>query len=125
MPRAKPKTSHLSNSVAGDVINTAVAVKNAGDGLSKALAAAPMDLQSGDRGFIALEYEVGDIHFVRVKDAPGCFTRKADLIAETVTFIDDEAVEAAIERQKVALEEHQGVHRLPLGEDGEEPEGDT
>lgn len=115
--------SKLSNKVSGEVINTSVAVKNAGDGLSKALAAAPMNLESGDRGFIALEYEVGAIHFVPVKDAPGCFTRKADLNAETVTFIDGQAVEDAIERQKIAIEEHQGVHRLPL-EDGDEEAAD-
>lgn len=114
-------SNELSNAIAGEVINSAVAVKRAGDGLSAALAAAPRDLQPGDRGFIALEYEVGSIHFVPVKDAPGCFTRKADLLAETATFIDGKAVEDAIERQRVAIEEHQGVHRLPL----EDPPGES
>lgn len=114
--------SELSNTVSGEVINSAVAVKKAGDGLSQALAAQPMDLQPGDRGYIAIEFEVGSIHFVPVKDAPGCFTRKADLLAETATFVDAEAVEGALERQRIAIEEHQGVHRLPL--EGQADEGD-
>lgn len=118
--------NQLSNQIDGEVINAAVAVKNAGDGLSKALIVDPslVDLEPGAKGVIALEYEVGPIHFVPVKDAPGCFTRKADLMVESGTFIDDAAVRDALERQRIAIEEHEGVHRLPLDEPAEDDAAD-
>jgi hypothetical protein len=110
----------LSNSVAGEVINASVVLKDAGDGLSKALTVEPFDIESGDEGYIAIRWTAGAVHFVPVKDAPGCFTRKVDLHAQEGTFLEDEAVEQAIERTKIAIEEHEGVHRLPLEGNGDD-----
>lgn len=104
-----------------DVIAAAVAITNAGDGLSAAMAVDPSELHHGETGYIVLEYEVAKVRFDPVKDAANKLIRVHILKAGAATFIDDELVAEAIERQKVRIEEAAGVHRLPMDDEaGEE-----
>lgn len=95
-----------------------VAITNAGDGLSKALAIDPMELSLGDMVYVVLETEVSKIRFDESKDGDD-LTRVHVLKAGTATLVDEDLVRDHLDRQAQRIEQAQGVHRLPLdGEDG-------
>lgn len=107
------------------VVATGVEVTNAGDGLSKAMAVDPVKIGLRERGYIVLEYECVRHKFEPVKDAPSQRVRIHVLRAETATFVDDDMVAEAIEKQRIRLEEADGIRRLDFQPgDGEEPEGE-
>ena len=96
-----------------EVLATSVAVTNAGDGLSEALAVDPQILHQGDRGAILLEYEVAKVRFDPVKDTAG-LTRVHILKASTGTLMDLEEARDRLDAQRARIAEAEGQPELPL-----------
>lgn len=114
-------TIELGNFEGKEVLATSVAVTNAGDGLSEALAVDPQILHQGDRGAILLEYEVAKVRFDPVKDTSG-LTRVHILKAKTGTLLDLEEAREKLDAQRARIEEAEGTLQLPLdgpADDGE------
>lgn len=105
-----------------EVIGTSVAVRNAGDGLSKALAVDPEELHLGETVFLVLECEVTKVQFDPVKDSDDLLVRVHVLKAGDATLVAGDVVADHLESQRVRIEEARGVHRLQL--DGEEDPSD-
>lgn len=103
------------------VLSTTIKIKKAGDGLSKAMDVDPVLLHTGQKVYVVLETEVGPIAFPPIKDTEGV-ARVHDLIAQRATFIDKQAVAAALDAQERRIEEAQGIQRLPIDGDGDGPE---
>lgn len=81
------------------VIVTSVAVRKAGDGLSKALHIEPQTLKHGDVIDVAIRCEVTQIGFKPVNGAEGCLERVHVLTAKEATVIDSDVVRDAIDAQ--------------------------
>ena len=108
-----------------DVISTTIAVTNAGDGLSKALAIDPAEYHHGEKVFVVLETEVAKVTFTPHKDDPDVLIRVHTLKAGTSTIVDHDLVKDVLtqqaEKNRKAEEERTG--QLPL-DDGTDPEDD-
>lgn len=105
------------------VVQSRVKVTRAGDGLSSALAVEPRKWHRGDRVTLILDAEVTEVnHKGLTKDTPDVLVRVHTLVAGTCTIVDagNEVIDALLEAQRVKVEEHQGVHRIPVV-DPEEP----
>lgn len=98
-----------------DVIATKIAITNAGDGLSKALAIDPEELLIGDTVFVVLECTVGNISFTQVKDTDS-LVRVQKLKAGPATIVDRDLVAAQLAEQATRIEEAAGVHRLDFAD---------
>jgi len=103
-----------------EVIKSTIAVTNAGDGLSKAMSVDPAAMDLGDKVYVVLECEVAKVTFTEVDDTAK-LARNHTLKAGDATIVDEDLVRAHIDEQVQRIEEAQGVHRLPLDEDGEDP----
>lgn len=103
-----------------DVLNASVAIKNAGDGLSKALDVHPTLLHRGDKVFVVLECDVTKISFPGIKGT-NAVSRVADLTTVTATLVGEDLVKASLDETQRKIEEKAGVHRLPLGATDEDP----
>lgn len=99
-----------------DVIASSIAVRNAGDGLSKAMKVEPEAYHIGDKVFVVLECEVANVaHEPIDKDAPrGPQRRKHVLRAGTATLVDETLVKDVLEEQRLKIEQAEGIERLPL-----------
>lgn len=108
-----------------EVIGTKVAIANAGDGLSEALAIDPEELSHGTTVYVVLECVVDSVTFKRVKDTEA-LTRVQRLKAGTATLVDKAMVGEVLEAQRVKIEHAKGVERLDFteGDEGEPKEGD-
>lgn len=108
--------SDLGNFSGRNVIKTAVAITNAGDGLSQAMKIEPELLELGEKRYVVLECEVAKIRFEEVAGTEA-LARVHVLRAGTATLIDGEVVREAIDvqREKIdrAREAEAGVQRLP------------
>jgi hypothetical protein len=104
-----------------DIVQTSVAVTNAGDGLSQSLTVEPRILHVGDTGAVVLEYTVTKVGFVPVKDTD-VLARVATLKAGNATLIDLDVVGSALEANRVRIEQARGLFRLDL--DGDEGDGE-
>lgn len=98
-----------------DVIGTRIAVTNAGDGLSQALAIEPVELTIGQKVTIVLECEVGQVSFAPVKDT-NALHRVQKLKAGTATIIDSSLVQEALDAQRIKIEEANGLYRLDFAD---------
>lgn len=101
-----------------DVLQSTIAITNAGDGLSKALAIAPTEFQLGDTVYVVLETEVSKVQYVELPDT-GSLKRVHTLKAGTATTVDDNLVADVLEQQRLAIEQAEGVERLPFEGDEE------
>lgn len=115
---ARNEDIDLGNFEGKTVLATSVAVTNAGDGLSEALAVDPQILHQGDRGAILLEYEVAKVRFDPVKDTSG-LTRVHILKAKTGTLLDLEEASERLDEQRRRIAEASGQEELPFDGDGE------
>lgn len=104
-----------------DVIASGVEMPGASGGLNKALAVNELELHHGDRGVLAIEYEVGKVRFDPVKDTD-CLQRVHVLIVQNAVPVDDQAITDALERQRVRQEEAAGIARLPMPDDPDGPD---
>lgn len=117
--RKKKEGNDLGSFAGHDVVKSTVAITNAGDGLSKALGVDPTVLDIGDKVFVVLECEVAKIGFAPVDRDTDVLTRIHTLRAGTATLVDEDLVREHLDDQAKRIEEAAGVHRLPMGEDGE------
>lgn len=115
MASKKNQNGDLGTFEGRDIVQTAVAVTNAGDGLSQSLTVEPQILHVGDTGAVVLEYEVTKIGFAPVKDTE-VLVRVATLRAGNATLIDRAVVADALDANTVKIEQARGVTRLPLGD---------
>lgn len=99
-----------------EVIGTRIAITNAGDGLSKALAIEPQELHLGDKVYVVLEAEVAKVTMQPVPDNPRTLFRVQVLKAGTATLVDEDSVKEALEEQRVKIEAAAGVARLDFGD---------
>lgn len=102
-----------------EVIGTKVAIRRAGDGLSKALAIDPLELTIGTRVFVVMECEVGTVGFRPVKDTQS-LTREQDLIALTVTVVDKALVAEVLAATQAKIDEAEGKKHLAFPDGDEE-----
>jgi hypothetical protein len=106
------------------VIRSAIAVTNAGDGLSSAMKVNPQELHHGDTVFVVLECEVASVTFdpIDPQDLAGPQVRKHKLRAGAATLVDGDLVRSHIAAQKEVIdrarEKAAGVERMFEG-DGE------
>lgn len=108
-----------------DVIQSTIAVTNAGDGLSKAMSVDPTAMHLHDKVFVVLECEVNRIGFAEVGDT-GKVARVHNLKAGAAVIVDENLVREHLDEMAKRIEEAAGVHRLPLDDDDEGPnDGDT
>lgn len=109
-------TSHLAPFDGRPVVRTTIAVTNAGDGLSEALAVDPRELHHGERVFVVLECEVAKVTFTPVRGATDLLVRVHTLRAGGATMVDPETVEeqlaAQADRIALAREQAQGIARI-------------
>lgn len=116
------------------IVAMEVAVKGVGDGLSKALKIEPVKMRRGDKVYVVVETEVGEVGFAPVKGVNGVVKRTHDLHASVATIVDRDLVaevlaaqqaknEAEEERVKREKEAAKGIQRLP-GTTGD-PDPDT
>ena len=75
---AKKHDAELGTFEGRDIVQTSVAVTNAGDGLSQSISVEPCILHVGDTGAVVLEYEVTKIGFAPIKDT--------DVLVRTATL---------------------------------------
>lgn len=103
-----------------DVLNSSIAIRKAGDGLSQALKLDPVVLHQGQKVYVVLECVVGPIAFKPIDDTD-CVARVQDLIAGVATIMDDVVVSEAIDRQRERLDRAadlaKGQGRLPTDEE--------
>lgn len=119
-------TATLSPFEGKEVIATTIAITNAGDGLSAAMAVDPVEMHTGTKVYVVLETEVTKVGFVPTKDSPNKLVRVHTLRAGTSTMVEGDLVEAVLDLQRCKIEEAKGIQRLPLGDsdDGAEPDVD-
>ena len=101
------------------VESATIAIRNTGDGLSKAMEVDPTELHHGQRVYVVLECEVDKVRFDPLKDEE-TLERVHVLKAGRATFVDADVVAEALDAQQRRIEEAAGVQQLPL--DGEDPE---
>lgn len=97
------------------VARTKVAVTNAGDGLSEAMAVDPVELHIGDEVYIVLAATVSKVRFEEIKDSTA-LARIHVLRAGTASLVDESIVADYLAKQRSRIEEAQGVIRLPMEE---------
>lgn len=119
MTDAVPAESTLTPFDGHTVLNTTVAIRNAGDGLSSAMQVAPQELSLGEVVFVVLECEVEKIRFDPIKDTD-CIQRVHMLKAGTAVMVDEDLVRAHLDDMELRIEAHNGVTRLPFDDDEED-----
>lgn len=115
MPNEKPALGRFDGR---EVIKSTIAVTNAGDGLSKAMAVDPAKMDLHEKVYVVLECEVAKVTFTEVDDT-NKVARNHTLKAGDATIVDEDLVREHLDAMAKRIEEAQGVHRLPLDEDGE------
>lgn len=121
-----PKTVDLGDLDGIPVAGTTIAIRNAGDGLSKAMKVDPKILHHRETVFVVLECEVIDVQFPEIKDANEIM-RKHVLRAGVATIIDRSSVIAAIDAQRdkiqAARDAETGAQSLFEGDPNADPLG--
>lgn len=106
-----------------EVIGTGVAIKGAGDGLSKALAIEPEELTIGETVYVVMECTVTKISHAKVKDTEHLM-RTQDLHANTVAIADKELVVDLLAAQQEKIDEAEGRKKLSFTEEGDGSDDD-
>lgn len=116
-----------------DVLQSTIALKNAGDGLSKPLAVKPVQIHDQQEVYLVMrttctgiahkrltDKQVKDIRLPDGTPLPAGsqgMNRKQDLTPDIVTIVDGQVVAEMLDRQRQLNAEHDGTPELPL--DGE------
>jgi hypothetical protein len=98
-PPAPTKAVHLGSFEGQDVIGASVAITNAGDGLSQALATEPDELHLQDVVYVVLECVVSKVRFEPVKDT-NALRRIHTLKTLTATTAAQDLVEDILDEQR-------------------------
>lgn len=99
-----------------EVIGSKIAITNAGDGLSKALEADPVELKIGQTVHVVLECVVGKITMQPSKDNPDGLLRVQTLKAGTATLVDADLVAAHLEEQQARIDEFNGTPQFDFAD---------
>ena len=99
-----------------DVVQTSLRLVNAGDGLSKAMALDARELTIGQTIYLVIEAEVAKVTHQPIADTD-TLTRVHTARAGLATLAERATVENLLEAQRVAQEQAEGVHRLPVDGD--------
>jgi hypothetical protein len=102
-----------------DVLSATVAIRNAGDGLSKAMDVEPVELALTSKVHVVLECEVEKHRYDPIPDTDG-YQLVNMLKAGRATIVDAEFVEKYLDDQQRRIDEAAGQIRLPV--DAEAPE---
>lgn len=116
---------HLGEFEGRDILRTTVAITQAGDGLSEALAVAPSAHGIGDTVYVLMACTVADVRFLPAdKDDPDMgLVRRHTLRAGTATLVDRETAQPLIVDQRRRIDEARGTPQLPIaGETAPQPE---
>lgn len=97
-----------------DVRSASIAITNAGDGLSDALAVDPQEFHHGEKVYVVLECEVAKVRFDPIKDTQD-LRRIHFFRAGNATIVDESIVAEQLEEQARKIEEAAGIRRLELG----------
>lgn len=95
-----------------EIVGCSIAVRNAGDGLSKALQVEPRIIKDGSKVYILME---GTVHGIDYKDVPNdeSKTMRVHVVkAGTATLVDKEFATELLDKQAEAIEKFQGINRL-------------
>lgn len=87
-----------------DVLSSTVAIRNAGDGLSKAMSVDPVELHQDQIVYVVIECEVEKIRFDRVPKTEG-LERVHMLKAGRATLIDKSVVDAELDAQQRRIDD--------------------
>jgi hypothetical protein len=85
------------------VTKTTISVRNAGDGLSQAMAVDPQLLHQSDTVYVVIECKVGPVSFDPIKDSETECERKHVLKAGAATTIDAALVKDVIAAQTAKI----------------------
>lgn len=105
-----------------EVIASGVEMPGASGGLNKALAVDELEMHHGDRVVIAVECEVVKVRFDQVKDTPA-LQRVHVMRVDNAAVLEADLVEEILEKQRIRVEEAQGVKRLDFADpdDADDP----
>ena len=99
-----------------DVLRTAIAIRNAGDGLSAAMGIEPKEFNIGERVFVVLECEVTHHDYLAIPDTD-CLELKQVFKAHGATMVDEDLVRRHLDEQADriarARDAASGAQRLP------------
>lgn len=108
------------------VVETTIAIRNAGDGLSKAMAIENRVIKKNERVYVVLECDCTDVQFPSTKDDVNQLVRKQVLTAGVATIVDKAKVISVINAQRkqneLAEEAKKGIQRIPGTEESEDGE---
>lgn len=101
------------------VVSTAISLRNAGDGLSKAMNVDPYEYDHGDTVYIVIEAEVTQHVHKPLKD-----TADLELVqvmsAGRATLVEKDLVLDLLNAQQDRIDEAAGIEKLPYTEDGDD-----
>lgn len=105
------------------IVDVTIALKNAGDGLSKAMAVEPQVHKKGDRVRIIIDGVVDAIHFtpMLLRGGERDYTRTHRhqvIVAEQATFVGAEVGAEIMEAHRAALDKLAGQAQIPEVVDG-------
>jgi hypothetical protein len=114
MAKNKPtlQTRTLGTFEGRDVLEIAIKVTKAGDGLSSAITVDPVDLALGDEAYVVLRTRVTAVDFKQIKDTEA-LTRLLTLTTNAGTIVDAGAVKKAIDETQRKIDEAKGVSKIP------------
>lgn len=122
-----PKKPDLGEIDGISVAGATIAIRSAGDGLSKAMKVDPQLIHHKQTVYVVLECECIDVQFPQIPDANEV-TRKHILKAGVATLIDRKAVIAALDATRdqiqAARDAETGAATLDFGSDPLNPGGD-
>lgn len=96
-------TSALKDYEGTPVVRTKIAITNAGDGLSSAMAVAPVQYPPGSKVFVVLECEVAKHTHTPIEDT-GTMELTQTFKAGVATVVDKGLVQELIEQQRDAIQ---------------------
>lgn len=95
-----------------EVTECAVRIVRAGDGLSEALDAAPVELHHNATVYVLLRCAVTKVTHEQVKDSPEL--RRVHTLAATFgTIVPEAAARKTLDQARRNIEQHAGVQRIP------------
>jgi hypothetical protein len=98
-----------------EVRKVTVAIRNTGDGLSKAMGVEPKELHIGETLYVVIECEVTGMTHERIKidgEYSPDVERRARLLAGTATVVDADLVKGLIDDQRRKIELANGIEHL-------------
>lgn len=103
------------------IVESSIAITNAGDGLSKAMEVDPINIHMNDEVYVVLATTASQVKFKPHKDDAKKLIRTIVLTAGVATIVEAELVAAVLDAQQERIDKAAGVSRIPF-DGGEEDE---